>query len=124
MTASAKDGGPLVLQVSRISYAIGVGCWVIGSFALVWMMMLVPLIVSMIGLAGLAIVGVFSAFGLVRPKRISLAPDELVFRPVIGRERRILRSDISCFEEIWPPVVSAVLVTCCLRRARAYGVKT
>ncbi|HUH23176.1 MAG TPA: hypothetical protein VLZ51_03840, partial [Brevundimonas sp.] len=55
--------------------------------------------------------------GLVRPKRISLGPDELVFRPVIGRERRIPRSDILGFEEIWLPVVSVVLVACRLRSA-------
>jgi hypothetical protein len=122
--ASAKDDdGPSVLQISRVSCALGVGCWVIGSFALVWALMPSPLMVNLFGMASLALVGVFSAFGLVRPKRIFLESDELIFRPVIGRERRIRRSDILGFEEIGLPVVSVVLVACRLRSASGHAAR-
>jgi len=108
--------GPSALEVSRVSYALGALLCLIGSFVLTWLLASISLAIGLLSSVGLALLGVFNVIGLVRPKRICLGSDGLVFRPVLGRARRIPRSEILAFEENWL-FSPFVLVVCRMRRA-------
>ncbi|MDB5421623.1 MAG: hypothetical protein JWR59_1570 [Brevundimonas sp.] len=52
---------------------------------------------------------IYAVLGFRRPRQVSLLSDVMVIRPVIGKERRYLRSDIVSAEEItMPPLGSLV----------------
>jgi len=108
--------GPSALEVSRVSYALGAFLCLIGSFVLAWFLASTSLAIGLLSSVGLGLVGVFNVMGLVRPKRICLGSDGLVFRPVLGRARRIPRSEVLAFEENWL-FSPFVLVVCRTRRA-------
>jgi hypothetical protein len=116
ITIPEGEVSPSALEVSRVSYALGALLCLIGSFVLAWFLASTSLAIGLLSSVGLGLVGVFNVMGLVRPKRICLGSDGLVFRPVLGRARRILRSEVLAFEENWL-FSPFVLVVCRTRRA-------
>ena len=51
----------------------------------------------------------YALAGVSRPRQVSLLADVMVIRPVIGKERRYLRSDIVSAEEITTPPLGSLI---------------
>lgn len=52
---------------------------------------------------------VYAVLGFRRPRQVSLLSDVMVIRPVIGKEKRYLRSDIVSAEEITTPPLGSLI---------------
>ena len=98
----------VVWRTSPFEYGLVVVCAAIAAgFALTYRS-LAPAVWG-IALLLLAAASLYALLGLRRPRQVSLLSDVMVIRPVIGKERRNLRSDIVSAEEIATPPLGSLI---------------
>jgi hypothetical protein len=91
-----------VVQTHLAIYAIAFVAWVICAFAVNATLAFDSFSFPDNMLAWVPVSGIlFNATGLIRPKRIELKRDELNYRPVWGRSRTVIRTDIVEFGVIY-----------------------
>lgn len=69
-----------------------------------------------------ALMAVYGLLGLVRPRRVSLLPEAMVIRPVIGKEKRHARQSIVHIGEIVTPPLGSLIARIRDDRGRTKGV--
>ena len=93
MIADRSSAQGLVWRTSPFEYGLVIVCAAVAAGFALTLRSLAPAVWG-IALLILAAASVYALLGLRRPRQVSLLPDVMVIRPVIGQERRYLRSDI------------------------------
>lgn len=99
MIADRSSAQGLVWRTRPFEYGLVIACAAVAAGFALTLRSLAPA-VWVIALLILAAASLYALLGLRRPRQVSLLPDVMVIRPVIGKERRYLRSDIVSAEEI------------------------
>lgn len=98
----------VIWRTSPFEYGLVLLCAGLAAGFVVTFLSLAPAVCG-IALLILGAASVYAVMGLMRPRQVSLLADVMVIRPVIGKERRYLRSDIVSAEEITTPPFGSLI---------------
>lgn len=106
MTKPGRD--EVVFCASPFEYGLILVC---AGLVSAFLMPVRPLAPSVWGIGSLILgmVSVYAVLGFLRPRKVTLDTDAMVIRPVLGRARRYLRSDIAGVEEIVTPPLGSLI---------------